>query len=351
VKTDGKWHSWEDIFGPVPPVEINVTAQRQASILAKMEQAVGLAGLAPQMQNNSPQGPAGNPTTPCFTTKGPIKRMGIMGVLAQGHHPLTGSYPTPSRGTGLGNVKMSSRVQFGPWGSLATPYRILLSCLTEFDSIGFPVTLALSDDDCTAAALRRTASGGSNVFNNVNLGLFAGHSVAGRDTELSAGYLQSYVPIYNKTANTMTFVKSSQMIFGSANLKWMAFYSCNLFRDGAYRPNGIYDEMKNNLAIPMNSQLHILQGYATEMSVHHDMARFWRQALGQKTGNPADYTVVGAWKYVCVNTQPTESPNDANVCRSIYWPECAGDYIYGWGPQTNPSGGDQSNLQEEDLRR
>ena len=32
-------------------------------------------------------------------------------------------------------------------------------------------------------------------------------------------------------------------------------------------------------------------------------------------------------------------------------PECAGDYIYGWGPQTDPGGGSQANLQEDDLRR
>ena len=149
----------------------------------------------------------------------------------------------------------------------------------------------------------------------------------------------------------MTFVKSSEMRFGSENLKWMAFYSCNLLRDSLYRQNGIYDQLKNNFAIPMSSQLHILQAFATEMSVLPDMVPFWTRALGQKTASASDWTVLGAWKYVNLNTQPVEPVGDANVSRSVYWPECAGDYIYGWGPQTDPVGGTQADLLEDDLRR
>jgi len=234
---------------------------------------------------------------------------------------------------------------------LATPGIIASDCNVGFPSIGYELLVKNSDDACSPADLRKTSSGGSNTLNQVNVGLFVGHSVAGKDMELSIGYLQSYVPIYNKIANTMTFVKSSEMRFGSSNLKWMAFYSCNLFRDSLYRPDGVYDQLKNNLAIPMSSQLHILQGYATEMSVHTDMVYWWTKAFGQKTLTAGDWTVIGAWNYVCLQTQPAESSSDANVARSIYWPACAGDYIYGWGPQTDPGGGSQADLLENDQQR
>jgi hypothetical protein len=250
---------------------------------------------------------------------------------------------------------MSSRDQDGPWGPLVAPGIIAADCMIGFPSIGYQVLVKNSDNFCSPADLRSQSAGGSNTLNQVNIGLFTGHSSAGRDIELSIGYLQSYVPIYKKTNNTMTWVKSSEMDFGSTNLSWMAFYSCNMFRDSLYRDDGIYEDMKANFGIPMNGWLHVLQGFATENSIHPDMVVFWTRALARKTPNASEHTVLGAWKFVCLQTQPKETVGDANVSRSIYWPECAGDYIYGWGPQTTPNRSpddriEQADLQEDDQR-
>jgi hypothetical protein len=349
VKQGGKWYEYEELFGPLPMIEVTIPKKAQERFLqgiASKQVAVISYGATP----NSPA--AAEATGPSFTIYGPVKVLGTMGVLSQGHHPRFGSYPTPSRGPGLGNVRMSSTIQFGPWGPLAAPTIVATDCLIGFPPIGYKVLVKQSDDFCSAADLRRTSSGGSNTLNQVNLGLFVGHSVAARDSELSIGYRQSYVPIYKKSAGTMTFVKSTEMRFGSSNLKWMAFYSCNLFRDALYRPDDVYNQMKNNSALPMSSQLHVLQGYATEMSVHPDMIYWWTRALSKNTLLPTEHTVLGAWKFVCLKTQPPETDQaKANVSRSVYWPECAGDYIYGWGPQTDPNGGGQGNLQEDDQMR
>jgi hypothetical protein len=144
----------------------------------------------------------------------------------------------------------------------------------------------------------------------------------------------------------------NDMSLGSSSLKWAAFYCCNLFRDSMYRANGCYAQMKNNDHLAMRSSLHIMQAYATEVTVHHDMGKYWVVALINGTGVASDSTVLGAWKFVCLNTQPTEAPADANVSRSIYWPECANDHIYGYGSQTDPSPfNDQSaDLQEDDQQ-
>jgi hypothetical protein len=128
----------------------------------------------------------------------------------------------------------------------------------------------------------------------------------------------------------------NDMNLGSSNLKWVAFYTCNLFRDAAYRANACYAAMKSNNHLSMNSSLHIMQAYATEVTLMLDMGKYWIGALINGTGSASDSTVLGAWKFVCLNTQPKDASSGANVSRSIYWPECSGDHIYGYGEQTNP---------------
>lgn len=287
---------------------------------------------------------------------GLYKIVGTIGFLHQGHHPKFGSYSTPTRGPALGNVRMSSGRQFGPWDKLKSPRVIANDATVLFPPIGY-YAFQKGDDAVTPGDLRKTSvTGGSNILNQFNIGVFIGHSVAGRDAEISLGHLQSYVPIYNSAANSMTFVKAAtEMQFGSTNLKWMCFYSCNLLRD-EYRANPIYSQMKNAFHLPMNGRLHILQAYATEMSVHHGMAKVWTKALSGRSPLRQYDTVIGAWQYVCLETQPKESDNaKANYSRSVYWPECVNDYIYGYGPQTDPSRSpsdptEQANLLEDDQR-
>jgi len=76
------------------------------------------------------------------------------------------------------------------------------------------------------------------------------------------------------------------------------------------------------------------------------MVFFWTQALAGKTPHAGDWTVIGAWKHVCDMTQPPEAAGAENVARSIYWPECFGDYIYGYGPQTDPDRDPEDPLEQ-----
>lgn len=104
--------------------------------------------------------------------------------------------------------------------------------------------------------------------------------------------------------------------------------------------------MKSNHHLAMTTDLHIMQSYATEVSVHPDMGKFWVPALIGGTANTTYHTVLGAWKFVCLKTQPVESAGNVNYSRSIYWPECFGDRIYGYGSQTDP---DPYHIQPELL--
>jgi len=62
--------------------------------------------------------------------------------------------------------------------------------------------------------------------------------------------------------------------------------------------------MKNHFALPMTGYLHMVQAYATEMSVHPEMAFWWTLALQKNPLVPSEFhTVRGAWRYVCRATQ------------------------------------------------
>jgi len=206
-----------------------------------------------------------------------------------------------------------------------------------------------ADDNLTANDMKKSSLGGNHFFDDANIGLFIGHSAGEKETIIALGHNQTYIPIYNSAANTITWIGMNDMRWGSSNLKWMAFYSCNIFRDSP-RNFPCYTAMKNFSHLAMGGQLHIMQGYQTEATIHPDFGAYWTRALSGQTGVPANHTVIGAWKYVCRRTQPkiNKDPNQ-NICRSIFWPECEGDYVYGYGPQTDPSGGHiQGELQESD---
>lgn len=271
-------------------------------------------------------------------------------MFYQGHHPWFSPSNRPQRGAPFGQVTFATGHN-PPWGKLKAARRIANDLAVRLPISGYPASPSVGgfiygDDNFKAAALQKSSLGGSNILNNVTIGLYVGHSAACKENIVALAHPQSYIPVYDSGAGTITWVGMNDMDLGSDHLKWMAFYSCNMFRDNAYRANGVYTLMKNNEHLAMNTSLHIMQAYATEMTVRHDMGLFWSVALIGATSLSSDNTVLGAWRFVCLKTQPLESSSNANVSRSAYWPECAGDHIYGYGPQTDP---DPSYVQGSDL--
>lgn len=300
---------------------------------------------------NEPNGPmdSGGSNAP-FILYSTYKPLGRFGMLYQGHHPAFGSYPRPPRGAPFGQVTFATSSGF-PWGKLKAPRRIANFLVQAFPTAGYPLGFIYADDQWGGSAIQKSSLGGSNIFNDVNLGLFVGHSAAGKENIVALGHPQTYVPVYNKGSDSFTWVGMNDMRFGSSNLKWVAFYSCNLFRDSAYRSFGCYSQMKNSGHLAITTDLHIMQSYATEVTVHPDMGKFWVPALIGGTINTSFHTVLGAWKFVCLKTQPVESAGNANYSRSVYWEECAGDHLYGYGSQTDPDPDHiQPELLEDDQR-
>lgn len=286
----------------------------------------------------------GDPADP-FIVYSTYKTFGTFGMMYQGHHPYFSPSNRPQRGAPFGQVTFATGHN-PPWGKLKAAKRIASDLALRFPISGYPLGFIYGDDNVSGDAFRKSSLGGSNIFNNVTIGLYVGHSAACKENIVALAHPQSYLPVYHTGAGSMDWVGMNDMDLGSSNLKWVAFYSCNMFRDDAYRANGCYSLMKNNEHLAINTSLHIMQGYATEMTVRHDMGLFWIVALVGPTTLTSDNTVLAAWRFVCLKTQPVESATDANVSRSAYWPECAGDHIYGYGSQTDP---DPDHIREELL--
>ncbi len=184
--------------------------------------------------------------------------LGSVGILYQGHHPSIGSYPRPPRGAPFGQVTFATS-SAPPWGKLKTPKKIADVLASAFPRMGYFYNYLHRDDECVAQDLFKSSLNGNGTFNSANLSLFIGHSAAGKENIVALGHPQTYIPIYNGVSDSFMWVGMNDMRLGSSNLKWAAFYSCNLFRDSAYRADGSYTAMKNNNHLAITTDLHIMQ--------------------------------------------------------------------------------------------
>ena len=121
---------------------------------------------------------------------------------------------------------------------------ILQRCTRGFPAMGYPCQFRRGDDHCFAQDLIRPSLGGNGLFNSANLVLFVGHSAAGKETVLSLGHAQSYIPFYNSGfSSQMDWVGMNDMRLGSATCKWAAFYQLQLVsRFASSKSNLFLDE-------------------------------------------------------------------------------------------------------------
>lgn len=281
---------------------------------------------------------------------------GIVGTFVieyQGHHPRN---PPPGYSLPPG-VTFPTAASIGPYGPLKKVSKIAKDAAKYFNSQGYYGPL-YGDDHVYVSDFIGIPFGGNGVFEDGDIGLYIGHGIYSRNVIPGLGTHQAYTPIYNRAANTMEWADQLRMLFGAGgNLKWMAMYTCNFFRDGTYKSNGDYLSQKfsvSGVGLGMSPQLHILQGYATEVLIHPAFSVTWVAGLCGKSADPTSHTIIGAWNRVCRKTQispPMRPDNGAsdNVARSVYWPECHGDILQGYGPSTSPNPNNlQIDLVEED---
>jgi hypothetical protein len=205
VKKDGKWLSWEEAFGPVPPMEVKLSGKRIEQLLAAD------AANAAILSGPEGAGGGGGTTRPNRPPPKKIKgKPGRVGVAYQGHHPDTTTgipgFTRPNNIVGLITLEPNYVL---PYGKIRNAKPIADKFAGTMQKYGWSTAFNYGDDRLSAALLRKTSKGGSNLFNFCNLGLLVGHGIRGTTQDgraTSTPSLQTYFPIYKTGVNAYDWV-------------------------------------------------------------------------------------------------------------------------------------------------
>lgn len=250
--------------------------------------------------------------------------IGTVGIVYQGNHPDNVAYgldKRPSNGL-LGRVTLN--VTPGSYGPLKTAKKIEFGFSKYMDDAGYRLKFSKGDSDVHAADLRKASKGGSNIFNNVDIGLLIGHGTYGSGTSpadytiAGSGPKQSYYPVY--TGGTgYDWVRFSEFDFGKAGaggLKWMCMLTCNNM------VNSVFQDCYNKEVLPINDNLHLLCGAKTSVYI---TSNFGLKYAAYLTGFHTDRVgIKDAW-FAAGHASQGINPAVSVTFRVAGWPACFGD--------------------------
>ena len=250
---------------------------------------------------------------------------GTLGIAWQGHHPAPqiATFLRPLSGfPGQNRVTLVPNYQL-PYGKIRNAGAVARGFASEMKKGGWKTGFELGDDALGAGALRKPAKGGTSKFNSVNIGLLVGHGIHGESIDnvaTNTGAFQTYFPIY-KTGNTnYDWARLSECEFGSANLRWMAIYSCNMLHEVSY------DSMFAKGVLPINDKLHLLLGSKTSVFMYPSFGQKWASYMLGREGGGAR-TVMEAWFAAGALIHDAVKPAIPVQLRVVGWPDCFSDTL------------------------
>jgi hypothetical protein len=277
-------------------------------------------------------------------------KVGTFGIAYQGHHPdgpIAGFTAPPNQPSGFITLAgPSPGVQYAiPYGPIGRAKEIAEKFAKAMSGGGWKTQppFPLGNNDLLASHFRKPSKGGSSKFNDVNIGLYVGHGLRGLtgDRTIAATLpLQTYIPIYKTGASNYDWVRLSECDFGSANLRWMALFGCNLLHDDNYQ------DMYNKLVLPINNDLHLLLSARTSVFMYPEFGRKWAQAmLGKERGGIQ--TVKDAWFFAGEETQKLSNPTTIVVFRVAGWHACLNDKLLDY---STPDSGNPAEIEAVDKQ-
>ena len=286
-------------------------------------------------------GAAGSPRRAARKIKG---SPGTVGIAYQGNHPdlPIASFTRPTSGfpAPLQFVTLDPVYQL-PYGKLTRVRSVAEGFAGEMAKGGWKTGFSLGDDALHGTDFRKPAKGGTSKFNDVNIGLYVGHGIHGVSIDKVAtatGAFQTYIPIYNAGATNYDWVRLSECDFGSANLRWMGIFACNILNETSY------NDMYTKTVLPINNSLHLLLGSKTSVFMYPSFGQKWASAmLGREAGGTR--SVSEAWFYSGTLTQPLASPTGPVILRVAGWSDCFSDTLKSYSP---PNSGDPLDITYED---
>jgi hypothetical protein len=124
---------------------------------------------------------------------------------------------------------------------------------------GWQTIFIKGNNNVLATDLKKSSLGGHSIFNNVTLGVLLGHGSYSTTAE-DDNVKYSYFWLWNSKNNSSTFLRLADFDFGGSDptngLRWMTIIACNMLNQSDY------NSMNNNSRLPINDNLHLLNGVA-----------------------------------------------------------------------------------------
>jgi hypothetical protein len=293
VRQDGKWYSWEEVYGPLAPIEVQIPLAIQEkyskgesfSTMSSAEN--GAAAAAWPDATHSTRTPLRPPGALFFGFAGTV------GVVYQGHHPK----PEPYFAVPDGRVISPSRP---PYGRLNHASTIGNSFAADMASGGWRTSFNLADDNfgsIDVAPELGPGTGTSRFARNCNFGFIVGHMTASRDEDEDFGYAHvPYIPFYKSTTTVQRYdwIGLPGMDLGNGNifskLRWLALYGCNSL------PVTHFDDMWTKFVLPMPPNLRLILGAEDGVYLHPIFgSQFAANLHGWNDPDGIPMTIPDAW--------------------------------------------------------
>jgi len=309
----GRWHAWEEVYGSVRPIEVQIPLRVQEAYVGSNTRGHSTVLASGALAGSfTARGPTKPPTAP---VKGNVGTFGVAYFTFP--NGLTNEVPRDQWGEieleGTTNPRL-----LAPVPSFAETATTFAAAMTKG---GWKESFRKDDQDLLAIELKRNdlGIGGSNLFNSVNIGLFMSHGCFGTAYDVSpaaAFTLQTYFGVGGSNPPN-SWIRLSEFQFGG-NLRWMAILACN-----ALRPDN-YDDMDWSLVLPISEDLHLLLSGSTVLCNQPDIGNLWaKKMLGSKTVAEAWFEA-GTKAY---QNQPPGSITNVIRFRVAGWPSCFGDRL------------------------
>jgi len=253
---DGRLHAipWEEVYGPVPPIEIQIPESEQEAFLQK---AAGITLMdGPQPMDSWPDA--------TYETRTPTRTpgnlffgfAGSVGIGYQGHHPKK----PPVFGTAPGGVLASTP----PWGPLKTASSLAGNFSANMGFAGWRTSFLKGDDNLNSLDLNPVMGPGTGTgtfATQCHFGFLVGHMTASARNDPNFYATVPYYPVYNSAQpGAYQWIATPDMDLGNdagsvfSKLKWMAFYGCQSFKERDY------SDLWTKFLLPMPPNLRLILG-------------------------------------------------------------------------------------------
>ena len=257
----------KSIFIKRPPVEPSFLPQK---ILSQSFGGIGSPSMA--AMSSSPKTPRRPPTKP---VKGSIGTFGVAYYTYK--TALTNVLSPPNGLTSRVALDGSSVNSVWDFPSVLDFKKGAEGFAKEMTKGGWKQGFNKSDQNLLAAELKRNdlGVGGSNIFNQVNVGLFMAHGNYGSSIDFSATAnqsLQTYFCSGNTNDLAAPWIRLSEFKFGN-NLRWMGLLACNSLRDANWQ------SMNTKFVLPHGDQNHLVAGCSTYAGMTEELGGRWAKNM------------------------------------------------------------------------